>query len=386
MDHMPGPVYLDYNATTPVDPRVVEAMLPFFGEHFGNPSSEHVFGWAASEAVEHGRERVAGLLGCDARNLIFTSGATEAINLALKGAAAAYAGPKDHVVTVATEHKAVLEGCSALERAGWRITVVPVEQTGQVDPDRVRDAVTDRTLMISVMAVNSETGILQPLKTLSEIAHAAGILMMTDATQAPGKIPVDVDDWGVDLLALSAHKMYGPKGIGVLYRRLRQPRVRLLPILDGGGHEAGIRSGTPNVPGIVGMGKAAELILESSRQEAPRLEQLRDRIERVLLDRVSGSYVNGAEVPRAPNTTSITFPGARMRDVFPRMRGVAASTGSACQTTSARPSHVLTAMGLTDDDAFSTIRLSVGRFTTAQEIDEAIDMVAAAVEGARGGS
>lgn len=378
-------IYLDYNATTPADPRVIEAMLPFFGEHFGNPSSEHVHGWAADEAVEQGRERVAALLRCEPRNVIFTSGATESVNLAIKGVAAAYRGRKDHLVTLATEHKAVLEACAALAREGWSVDVLPVERSGLVDLERLRQAVSERTLMVAVMAVNSETGVIQPIAEIAEVAHAAGALMMSDATQAPGKIPVDVDAWNVDLLALSAHKMYGPKGVGALYRRLRQPRVALAPLLDGGGHEGGLRSGTPNVPAIVGFGVAAELVTERFEEEASRLRRLRDALEAGLLARVPGAYANGAAAPRAPNTTNITFPGARMRDVFPRMRGVAAATGSACQSTSARPSHVLTAMGLPDDEAFSTVRFSVGRFTKDEEVERAIEEVASAVEQAQAG-
>jgi cysteine desulfurase len=379
---MAAPVYLDYNATTPVDPAVVEAMLPFLREHFGNPSSEHAYGWAAAEAVEHGRERVAAALGAEARTLAFTSGATEAINLAMKGTAAAYRGRKDHLVTGATEHKAVLETAHALERDGWRLTVLGVDRHGMIDLDALREAVTETTLMVATMAVNSETGVILPLAEIAEVAHAAGALMMTDATQALGKIPIDVDAWGADLLACSAHKAYGPKGIGVLYRRLRGPRVRLVPQIDGGGHEGGVRSGTPNVPAIVGFGVAAERAAALVATESARLGALRDRIERELTARVAGAYVNGAGAPRVATTTNVTFPGARMKDVFPRMRGVAASTGSACQTTSARPSHVLTAMGLPDDDAFSTVRLSLGRFTTEEEVSAAIEQIARAVQGA----
>lgn len=378
------PVYLDYNATTPADPAVVAAMTPFWTEHFGNPSSEHAFGWAADEAVAQARERVATLLGCEPRNLTFTGGATEAINLAMKGAAAAYRGQKDHLVTVATEHKAVLETARALERGGFDVTMLGVDRAGRLDLGALREAVTERTLMVSAMAVNSEIGLIHPIAEIAEIAHEAGALMMTDATQAPGKIRLDVDALGVDLLALSAHKLYGPKGIGVLYRRLRGPRVRLVPELDGGGHEDGLRSGTPNVPAIVGFGKAAELVAQQFDAETARIRALRDRLESALLGRLAGAYVNAADASRAPNTTSLTIPGARMKDVFPRMRSVAASTGSACQTTSARPSHVLSAMGLPDEEAFSTMRLSLGRFTTEDEVDAAIEAVVEAVEAVRG--
>ncbi|CAN5582644.1 IscS subfamily cysteine desulfurase [soil metagenome] len=378
---MRRPIYLDYNATTPVDPSVVDAMRPFWEEHFGNPSSEHAYGWAAEEAVEQGRERVAEMIGCEARNVTFTSGATEAINLAIKGVAAADVG-RNHVVTVATEHKAVLETCLSLEKAGHHLTVLGVDKNGLVDLEELREAVTEHTLLVAVMAVNSETGVIQPLREIADIAHAAGALMMTDATQAPGKMTVDVDAWGADLAAFSAHKLYGPKGVGALYRRLRSPRVRLVPQMDGGGHEGGLRSGTPNVPAIVGMGAAADLV-RSRKDALGRVESLRDRMESELLARIEGAYVNGAGARRVGNTISLTFPGTRMRDVFPRMRGIAASTGSACQTTSVRPSHVLTAMGLPEDHAFSTVRLSLGRFTTEEEVETAIEEIVAAVEGAR---
>ncbi len=380
---MPGPIYLDYNATTPADPAVVDAMLPFFEGHFGNPSSEHAFGWAADEAVETARRRVGDLIGCQPRNLTFTAGATEAVNLALKGTAAAYGSRKDHLVTVATEHKAVLEAARALERDGWRVTVLPVEPDGLLDLDRLRDALTKRTLLAAVMWVNNETGVVQPIPEIAEVVHEAGAMMMTDATQALGKLPVDVDAAGVDLLALSGHKMYGPKGVGALYRRLRRPRVRIAPLLNGGGHEGGLRSGTLNVPGIVGLGKAAEVAREHLGEEAGRLGALRDRLERDLLGRFPEARVNGADAPRVPNTVNLTLPGAPMKHVLPKLRGVAASTGSACQTAAAQPSHVLAAMGLSDADAFSTLRLSVGRFTTEEEVERAVEEIAAAVEGAR---
>ncbi len=377
------PIYLDYNATTPVDPLVVDAMLPFFSEHFGNPSSEHAFGWAADEAVSQARERVAALIGTEPRNVTFTSGATEAANLAMKGAAAAYAGSRNRIVTIATEHKAVLQCCEALSQKGSAVTVLEVDREGRVDLDDLAAAVSDDTLLIAAMAVNSETGVIHPLTEIAEIAHAAGAFLMVDATQAPGKIPIDVDSWGADLLALSAHKMYGPKGVGILYHRLRKPRVRLLPQIHGGGHEDGLRSGTPNVPGIVGMGRASEIARENVAGEAARLAPMRNRLESELLSRIPDAFVNGAGTDRVANTTNVTFPGARMRDVFPRMLEVAASTGSACQTTSARPSHVLTAMGLPDEDAFSTVRLSLGRYTTDDEIDRAIEVISAAIHGAR---
>lgn len=382
---MSAPLYLDYNATTPVDPAVLEAMLPYFTQHFGNPSSTtHAFGWAAAEACEQAREQVAQLIGARPENLCFTGGASEAVNLAIKGAAAAYRGKKDHVVTVATEHKAVLEACRALEGQGYRVTFLGVKEDGLIDLDALREAVTDTTLLVAVMWANNETGVVQPMREIAEIAHARGALMMSDATQAVGKIPVDVDAAGIDLLACSGHKFYAPKGIGVLYRRRRQPRVHLEPIISGGGHEEGLRSGTLNVPGIVGMGKAAEIAGAAMEADIARLGALRDRLEAALTQRL-GARVNGHPEHRLPTTSNLVLPGIRTRDLLPKMRGVAVSTGSACQTKSDKPSHVLSAMGLADADAHASVRFSVGRFTTEAEIDRAIEEVAAAVEAVREG-
>ncbi len=381
---MPAPIYLDYNATTPVDPAVVAAMLPTFTEHFGNPSSDgHAFGWVADELVAQGRERVAAALGAQPDDLVFTCGATEAVNLAVRGAAEAYRGKRDHLVTVATEHKAVLKACEAAERSGARVTVLGVGADGLIDLDELRDALTDETLMVAVMWANNETGVVQPIRAVAEIAHERGALVMTDATQALGKMPVDVEAAGVDLLACSAHKCYGPKGVGALYRRRRKPRVRLAPLVVGGGHEDGLRSGTLNVPGIVGFGKAAEIAVAGLDDEAACLAALRDRLEGALLDRLPGVRVNGTVEQRLPNTTNLAFPGVRTRDLLSAMRGVAVSTGSACQTKAATPSHVLTAMGLGEADAFASVRFSVGRFTTDGEIDRAVEHVIAAVEKVR---
>ncbi|MEM1044303.1 MAG: cysteine desulfurase family protein [Bacteroidota bacterium] len=381
---MPAPIYLDYNATTPVDPAVVDAMLPAFAEHFGNPSSDgHAFGWVADELVVQGREQVAAALGARPETVVFTGGATEAVNLAIRGAAEAYRGKRDHIITAATEHKAVLEACEAAERDGARVTVLGVGSDGLLDLDELRAALTDETLMVAVMWANNETGVIQPIRAIADLAHERDALMMTDATQTLGKVPVDVEAVGVDLLACSAHKCYGPKGVGALYRRRRRPRVRLAPLLVGGGHEDGLRSGTLNVPGIVGFGKAAELAASNLDNEAARLAALRDRLEAALLGRFPEARVNGTTAHRLSNTTNLTFPGVRTRDLLPAMRGVAVSTGSACQTKAATPSHVLTAMGLSEADAFASVRFSVGRFTTDAEIDLAIDDVAAAVEQTR---
>lgn len=380
---MPAPLYLDYNATTPVDPAVLEAMLPYFTQHFGNPSSTtHAFGWAAAEACEQARAQLARLLGARPEALCFTGGASEAVNLALKGAAAAHRGKKDHLVTVATEHQAVLEACAALERQGFRLTVLGVREDGLIDLEALAEAVTDTTLLVAVMWANNETGVLQPMPEIAEIAHARGALVMSDATQAVGKIPVDVEAAGIDLLACSGHKFYAPKGVGALYRRRRGPRVRLEPIISGGGHEEGLRSGTLNVPGIVGLGRAAEIAAATLEAEMARLRTLRDRLEGALVERL-GARVNGHAERRLPTTSNLAFPGVRTSDLLPKMRGIAVSTGSACQTKSAAPSHVLSAMGLSAADAHASVRFSVGRFTTEADIERAIAEVANAVEGVR---
>lgn len=356
-------------------------MLPFFGTHYGNPSSEHAWGWAAAEAVHLGRERVARLIGAGAHHLTFTSGATESVNLALKGLAAVYKSKRNQIITFATEHSAVLETVASLEKEGLEVDILPVEPTGEINLDHLQSHISERTLAVAAMAVNSETGVIHPMKEIGEMAHEAGAFFMSDATQAAGKIPIDVEEWNVDLLALSSHKMYGPKGVGALYIRSRNPRVSLLPQIHGGGHENGLRSGTQHVPGIVGMGLAAELALGLLQSESERLGALRSGLESEL-KKIPGAYVNGEAAHRVSTVTNVTFPGARMRDVFPRMREVAASTGSACKTTSEKPSHVLTAMGLSEEDAFSSIRLSLGRFTTEEEIQRAAHIIMEAVSEA----
>lgn len=381
---MRAPIYLDYNATTPVAPEAVEAMLPLLTERFGNASSNHALGWAADEAVEQARERLGTLIGADPRALVFTSGATEAVALALCGAGAVYGGRKHHVVTVATEHKAVLETCQAMERDGYAVTVLPVERDGTLDLDRLRDVVTERTMLVAAMWANNETGVLHPVAEIAEIAHQKGALVMSDATQAVGKVPVDVGGAGVDLLALSAHKFYGPKGVGALYVRRRSPRVRLSPQIHGGGQEGGLRSGTLNVPGIAGMGAAAEVAAGRLASDARRLERLRDLFDREVVARVPGAHVNGAGAPRLPNTTSLRFQGVSTSRLLPALRGLAVSTGAACQTKTAQPSHVLTAMGLSREQSFATVRVSLGRPTTEAEVTGAVDQLAAAVATVRG--
>ena len=380
---MPAPIYLDYNATTPVDEGVLDAMLPFLREHFGNPNSEHAYGWAADEAVKQARERTARLIGATPRTIFFTSGATESISLAIRGAGGIYGGRRHRIVTVQTEHKAVLATCEAMEREGYGVTYLPVGRDGLVRLGDVEAALTDETLLVSVMWANNETGVIQPIREIAALAHEAGALMMTDATQAVGKVPVAVNDDGVDLLALSGHKIYGPKGVGALYVRQRGPRVKLQPQITGGSGEGGLRSGTTNVPGVVGLGAAADLARRVLDEDAARLGALRDRFEAAVCEAVPGAHVNAAEAPRLPNTTSIRFEGVRTALMLPAMREVAASTGAACQTRTQQPSHVLTAMGLTPDQSFSTVRFSLGRPTTEAEIDAAVGHVAEAVHAAR---
>ncbi len=379
------PIYLDHNATTPVDERVLARMLPFFTEHYGNASSKgHPHGWAAEEAVEQARETVAACLGAEAREIIFTSGATEAVNAAIKGVAGAYARKGRHFVTVQTEHKAVLDTCRALERQGFAVTYLPVLSNGLLDLDELDDALTDETVLVAVMGANNETGVLQPIPEIAERARARGILFMTDATQAVGKVPVSVSS--ADLLVCSGHKVYGPKGVGVLYARRRNPRVRLLPLVDGGGQERGLRGGTLNVPGIVGMGAALEIAHAEREAEATRLEALRDRFEAALLDNLPDVQVNGQTAPRLPQTANVAFRGVEAAKLVLALRDLAVSTGSACTSGSGKPSHVLKAMGLPDEDALASIRFSLGRFTTADEIDYAIEHVLNAVERLREGA
>jgi cysteine desulfurase len=370
------PIYLDYNSTTPCDPRVVEAMLPYFTGKFGNAASRsHAFGWEAEAAVELAREQVAGLIGAEPKEIVFTSGATEGDNLALKGVFELYASKGNHIITVATEHKAVLDSCHHIERQGGDITWLPVDHDGLIDLRQLEAAIRPTTVLISVMYANNEIGVLQPIKAISEIARRHGVLFFSDATQAVGKIPVDVNRDGIDLLTLSAHKLYGPKGIGALYTRRRAPRARLTAQMDGGGHERGMRSGTLNVPAIVGLGKACELCAAEMDQEAKRLALLRDRLETGLLQ-IDGSVVNGSRVHRLPHTTNISFQNVDGEALLAGLgKDIALSSGSACTSASMEPSYVLKALGLDDNLAHSSLRLGLGRWTTAEEVDFAITRI-----------
>lgn len=357
--------------------------MPFFGEMYGNAASQtHSYGWQAEEAVKMARERIAGLIGALPEEIVFTSGATESDNLALKGVAELYAGKGDHIVTLATEHKAVIDTCDYLEKIGKRVTVLGVNAEGLIDLDELEAAMTAETVLVSVMMANNEIGVIQPMGEIAEIVHRHGSILMSDATQAVGKIPAKVNETGIDLMAFSAHKMYGPKGVGALYVRRRNPRVRMTPQIHGGGHERGFRSGTLNVPGIVGMGKAAEICALEMEAEALRMAEMRDRLENALLQ-IPCVSVNGSQIHRLPQVSNLSFQYVDADALIMAMRGIAVSTGSACTSASLEPSHVLQALGLPDDDAYASIRFSLGRFTTDKDIDFAIAHVTEAIEKLR---
>ena len=378
------PVYLDNNATTPCDPRVVAAMLPYFTEVFGNAASRsHPFGWAAEEAVDYAREQVAKLIGAGPKEIVFTSGATEAINLAIKGVFKAYAAKGRHIITAVTEHKAVIDTCKHLEKSGAQVTWLPVNRDGMISLEELEAAITPQTILISIMYANNETGVISPVQAISNIARKHGVLFMTDATQAAGKIPVDVNTDGIDLLAMSAHKMYGPKGTGALYVRRRSPRVTVAAQIDGGGHERGMRSGTLNVPGIVGFGKACELCQEEMAADTQRILPLRNRLEKALLE-LELSFLNGAVNKRLPHTCNISFQYVEGEALMMGFnKSIAVSTGSACTSASLEPSYVLKAMGLSDELAHASLRFGLGRFTTAEQVDYAISTVTSAVNAQR---
>jgi len=380
---MKQPIYLDNNATTPLDPRVLEAMLPYFTEKFGNAASRnHAFGWVAEEGVDYAREQVAKLIGCTEKEIIFTSGATEADNLAIKGVFEMYKDKGNHIITAVTEHKAVLDTCKHLEKNGARVTYLGVKEDGLIDLAELEAAMTPETILVSIMYGNNEIGVIQPVKEISAIAHKHGALFMTDATQAVGKIPVDVNADGIDLMAFSAHKMYGPKGVGALYVRRKNPRVKVTSQMDGGGHERGMRSGTLNVPGIVGLGKACELCRLEMESEAVRLSGLRDRLESTL-NKMEESYVNGNTQHRLPHVANISFKYVEGEGLMMAMSDLAVSSGSACTSASLEPSYVLKSLGLSDDLAHSSIRYGLGRFTTEEEIDQAIAVTQKAVNHLR---
>ncbi len=370
------PVYLDNNATTPCDPRVVEAMVPYFTENFGNAASRnHPFGWAAEEAVDYAREQVAKLVGADPKEIIFTSGATEADNLAIKGVFEMYASKGNHIITATTEHKAVLDTCKHIEKSGGEVTYLAVKRDGLIDLKELEAAIKPTTILVAIMYGNNEIGVVQPVREISAIAKRHGALFFTDAVQAVGKIPVNVQKDGIDLMAFTAHKMYGPKGIGALYVRRKNPRVKVTAQMDGGGHERGMRSGTLNVPGIVGFGKAAELARLEMDQDAKRLSALRDKLETELLS-IEEAYVNGNREHRLPHVTNISFKHVEGEGLLMGFnKNIALSSGSACTSASLEPSYVLKALGLGDDLAHSSLRFGLGRFTTEEQIDYTIDQV-----------
>ena len=378
------PVYLDYNATTPCDPRVVEAMLPYFSDQFGNAASRsHSYGWQAEEAVDHAREQVAELIGANTREIIFTSGATEAVNLAIKGVFESYAVKGNHIITCATEHKAVLDTCSHLEKKGAEITYLPVNAEGLIGLKELEASIRPETILIAIMYANNETGTIQPVKEIGRIAKKRGVLFFTDATQATGKIPVDVNDDEVDMMSFSAHKIYGPKGVGALYVRRKNPRVKLIAQMDGGGHERGMRSGTLNVTGIVGFGKACTLCKKEMEEDNKRLSSLREKLENEIL-KLEESYVNGSREHRLPHVTNMSFGYVEGEALMMGLnKSLAVSSGSACTSASIEPSHVLKALGLGDDLAHSSVRFALGRFTTEEEINYAIEQVIATVNRLR---
>ncbi|MDW8284121.1 MAG: IscS subfamily cysteine desulfurase [Myxococcales bacterium] len=369
------PIFMDYHSTTPVDPRVLECMLPYFTERFGNAASRnHVFGWTAEKAVEEAREQVAALIGATGREIIWTSGATESNNLALKGAAAFYRDRGNHIITAQTEHKAVLDTCKRLEKEGFEVTYLPVEADGRVHPERVREAMTDRTILVSIMLANNEIGVINDLRSICEIVKARGALFHTDAVQGVGKIPFSLQEVPADLVSLSAHKIYGPKGVGALYVR-RRPRVRLVPQMDGGGHERGMRSGTLNVPGIVGFGKAAELARLEMPTEAPRLLALRERLRTKIMGALPDVYVNGSLEHRLPGNLNLSFAYVEGEALMMALKDVALSSGSACTSASLEPSYVLRALGIGEELAHTSIRFGLGRFTTEEEVDYVAEQV-----------
>lgn len=374
------PIYLDNNATTPMDPRVLEAMIPYFTEHFGNAASRnHPFGWQAEEAVDYAREQVAKLIGADPKEIIFTSGATEGDNLGIKGVYEMYASKGNHIITCTTEHKAVLDTCKHIERLGGEVTYLEVNPEGLIDLKELEAAIKPTTILIAIMYANNEIGVVQPVKEISAIARKHGVLFFTDGTQAVGKIPVDVNKDGIDIMAFTGHKMYGPKGVGALYVRRKNPRVKVTAQMDGGGHERGMRSGTLNVPGIVGFGKACELARLEMADDAARLSKLRDKLETALLQ-LEEAYVNGSREHRLPHVSNISFKYVEGEGLMMGFnKSIALSSGSACTSASLEPSYVLKALGLGDDLAHSSLRFGLGRFTTEEQIDYTIKAVSETV-------
>jgi cysteine desulfurase len=370
------PIYMDYHATTPVDPRVFETMKPYFMETFGNSASRnHSFGWQAEEAVEKARKQIADLIGATSKEIVFTSGATESNNLALKGVAEMYAEKGNHIITAATEHKAILDTCKRLEKHGIRVTYLPVQANGLVDLDMLKDAITDKTILVSIMYANNEIGVLQNMAEIGKIAKAKGVLVHSDATQAVGKVPVNVIKDNVDLMSMSGHKIYGPKGVGALYVRRKSPRVQITAQMDGGGHERGMRSGTLNVTGIVGLGEACAICHAEMPEESKRMAFLRDKLKNKLESQLDEVYVNGTMEHRVPNNLNISFAYVEGESLLMGINDIAVSSGSACTSATLEPSYVLKALGAGDDLAHSSIRFGLGRFNTEEEVDYVADKV-----------
>jgi cysteine desulfurase len=386
------PIYMDYHATCPVDPRVLETMLPYFTTKFGNAASRsHAYGWTAEEAVEYAREQVAALIGAieektgqpDSKSIVFTSGATESDNLALKGVAEFYRDKGNHIITTRIEHKAILDTCKRLEKDGFAVTYLDVDRHGRVDPQAVANAMTDRTILVSIMFANNEVGTVQPLAEIGKLTRARGVLLHSDAVQGIGKVPFDVNAMNVDLASITAHKMYGPKGVGALYVRRSKPRVRLTAQMDGGGHERGLRSGTLNVPGIVGFGKAAEIMRLEGAAEAEKLRALRDRLQKRLFDALPEVFLNGHPQHRLPGNLNVSFAFVEGEALMMAIKDVAVSSGSACTSASLEPSYVLRALGVGEEVAHSSIRFGLGRFNTEEEVDFVADLVIRQVQKLR---
>jgi cysteine desulfurase len=367
---MKTPIYLDNHATTPMDPRVLDAMVPYFTQYFGNAASRnHEFGWVAEQAVDKARKQIADLIGASPREIIFTSGATESDNLAIKGVAEMYAEKGNHIITAATEHKAVLDTCKKLEKNGYRVTYLPVKGDGLIDLDMLRESITDKTILVTIMYANNEIGVLQPVAEIGKICREKGVLFHTDGVQAIGKVPVDVNRDHIDLMSITAHKLYGPKGVGALYVRRKNPRVQLTAQMDGGGHERGMRSGTLNVPGIVGLGEACAICQREMPEETKRLMYLRDKLRNKLESELDEVYLNGSWEHRLPHSLNLSFAYVEGESLLMGINDVAVSSGSACTSATLEPSYVLKALGLGDDIAHSSIRFGIGRFNTEEEID-----------------
>jgi cysteine desulfurase len=378
------PIYLDNHATTPADPRVVDAMLPYFTEKFGNSASRnHAFGWAAEEAVEIARGQIAKLINASPKEIIFTSGATESNNLAIKGVAEMYREKGNHIITQVTEHKAVLDTCKRLEKYGYEVTYLPVQKDGRINLDDLRKAITPKTILISIMYANNEIGVVQPIEEIGKIAKEKGVFFHVDGVQAAGKIPVDVQRDGIDLLSISAHKIYGPKGVGALYVRRKNPRVQLSAIIDGGGHERGMRSGTLNVTGIIGLGKACELCQQEMAAETVKLSRLRDRLKEGIMSKLDECYINGSMEHRLPHNINISFAFVEGESLLMGINDIAVSSGSACTSATLEPSYVLKALGVGEDLAHTSIRFGIGRFNTEEEVDYVVGRVVETVNRLR---